>query len=141
MDEKIVDQLWHKMAAGTMDAEDFQDYLSVFVEICNTHEMCQEEMIAWEQCIQWNIEGYGEFFLTIQEGKIQVQQGIALDPDLSLELDEDIAADLFMGIEDVVEIYQQGLLSITGDLATAARFRLLTEIVREEIENLHPNPI
>ena len=57
------------------------------------------------------------------------------EPDVTLEMNGDTAAGVFTGEIDATSAYMSGDLKITGPLPDAVKFRTLTELVREEMED------
>ena len=136
----LAESIWQKMEDDNFGkiGADFQDYLKFFIEICNTNDNVQEEVEGWDLTIQINIEGFGNFSITINSQIINCLKSEATDPDIIIELDASQAAEIFMGYADATEMYKDEQIKITGSLSDTIKFRLLTEIVREELEEYQP---
>lgn len=139
VDPKLAESIWQKMEDETFGPEDFNDYLELFVKICNENQDVFEEIESWDNIIQLNIEGISNFSIMIKEGKVAFKLGQEMDPDVVIDLNSSQAIDIFMGLEDIKEMCQNDEIQISGTLKDAIKFRLLTEIVREELEEFQPN--
>ncbi len=123
-----------KIDDGTFGSADLDEYLVLFIEVCNESEDIQEEVEDWDRVFQIQMEGKEDFYFTIKEGKFSSATGTAADKDITLEMEAETAAGIFSGEVDATSAYMSGELKIQGALPDAVKFRTLTELVREELE-------
>ncbi|MHA1765705.1 MAG: SCP2 sterol-binding domain-containing protein [Promethearchaeota archaeon] len=126
--------LMDKIESGTFGIEDLEDYLTLFLEISNESEDIQEEVEGWNRVLQIKLSDTDNFWLKIEEGKFTAGKGDAGESDITLEMSGETAAGVFTGEIDATSAYMSGDLKIIGPLPDAVKFRTLTELVREELE-------
>ncbi|WP_371802753.1 SCP2 sterol-binding domain-containing protein [Candidatus Lokiarchaeum ossiferum] len=134
MDEEKKQALLDKIDDGSFSSEDLDDYLELFMEVCNESEDIEEEVDGWDRTFQIKMEDKDDFYFMIEECKFSVKKGTHEDPDITLEMSADTAAGIFSGEIDATSAYMGGELKIIGPLPDAVKFRTLTELVREELE-------
>ncbi|UYP47232.1 hypothetical protein NEF87_003517 [Candidatus Lokiarchaeum ossiferum] len=134
LDEEKKQALLDKIDDGSFSSEDLDDYLELFMEVCNESEDIEEEVDGWDRTFQIKMEDKDDFYFMIEECKFSVKKGTHEDPDITLEMSADTAAGIFSGEIDATSAYMGGELKIIGPLPDAVKFRTLTELVREELE-------
>jgi len=128
--EAIMDNL----ESGTFGIADLEDYLTLFLKVCNESEDVQEEVEDWNRKLVIKLSDTDNFWLKIDEGKFSSGKGDAADGDVTLEMTGETAAGVFTAEVDATSAYMSGDLKIIGPLPDAVKFRTLTELVREELE-------
>lgn len=136
IDMDLIAGLRVKIDDGTLDAEDIPTYLDVISQVANASEEIQEEAEDWSLVIQFVIEGATNVSLTITDGHFTFGTGLNDDADVTLFMDGLTATQLFSGNLDATSAYMAGDLKITGALPDAIKFRTISEIVREEIQDM-----
>ncbi|MHA1730980.1 MAG: SCP2 sterol-binding domain-containing protein [Promethearchaeota archaeon] len=136
VDMDKVKELQEKIDEGTMDVNDIPDYLTIIVDIANESEDIQEEIEGWDRVFQFKVENGPEAWLSIKDGKFEGGVGTKEDADVTLEMGSDVGAGIFSGEVDATSAYMSGDLKVIGPLPDAVKFRTLTEMVREEIEDM-----
>lgn len=134
MDEEKKQALLDKIDDGSFSSEDLDDYLELFMEVSNNSEDIEEEVDGWNRKFQIVMEDKDDFYFMIEDCKFSVEKGTHEDPDITLEMSADTAAGIFSGEIDATSAYMGGELKIIGPLPDAVKFRTLTELVREELE-------
>jgi putative sterol carrier protein len=134
VDEALKEKLAEKVDEGTLTPADIPDYMNLFVQICNENEEVQEEVEGWDRTFQFTIEGADNLWMKIEEGKFSTGPGDTAEPDVTLEFDSDTAVGIFSGEIDATQAYMNNELKVIGPLPDAVKFRTLTELVRDELE-------
>lgn len=134
VNEDLKAKILEKIDGGTFGVEDFEDYLTLFLEIANESEDVAEEVEGWDRTFLIKITDGKPFWLKIADGKFSSGKGACEDPDISLEMTSDTCAGVFSGETDATSAYMSGDLKIQGPLPDAVKFRTLTELVREFLE-------
>ena len=134
MNEEKKQMLIDNIIEGSLTIEDLDDFLVLFMEVCNNSEDIEEELEEWEKKIQFSLDDIDDFYFIIQDGKFKYEKGKVDDPDITLEMSGDTITGIFSGEIDATNAYMAGDLIITGPLPDAVKFRTLTELVREELE-------
>lgn len=134
LDDAAKQAVLDKIDDGTFGPDDLDDYLEIFIAVCNDSEEIEEEVEEWDRVFQITMPGKDDFSFSIKEGKFSTAKGTAADPDITLEMEPDTAAGIFSGEVDATSAYMSGELKIIGALPDAVKFRTLTELVREELE-------
>ena len=123
-----------KIESGSFGIDDLEDYLELFLSVSNESEDVQEEVEGWNRKLFISLSDTSNFWLQIAEGKFTSGKGDVTDGDVTLEMSGETAAGVFTGEIDATSAYMSGELKIVGPLPDAVKFRTLTELVREELE-------
>jgi len=135
MDEELKERMLEKIEDGSFGAEDLEDYLKLFMQVANESEDIAEEVEGWDRTFLVKLEDGDNFWLQVEEGKFSSGKAEVDSPDITLEMNSENAAGIFCGEIDATSAYMSGDLKIIGPLPDAVKFRTLTELVREEIED------
>lgn len=127
--------LMNKIEDGDFSIADLPEFLEVFQEICNESEDVEEEIEDWDRKFQITLSDADNFWFKLEDGKFSYAMGEIDEPDVTLEMNGETAAGVFTGEIDATSAYMSGDLKIIGPLPDAVKFRTLTEIVREEMED------
>ena len=127
--------LLNKIEDGEFSIADLPEFLEVFKQICDESEDVEEEIEDWNRKFQIKMADADDFFFEILDGKFTYGMGEIDEPDVTLEMNGDTAAGVFTGEIDATSAYMSGDLKIIGPLPDAVKFRTLTELVREEMED------
>ena len=134
IDQAIKETLNEKIQDGEFDVADIPAYLTLFCQMGNEIEDLQEEVEGWDRRIQFELDGLGTYWLTVQDGRFAGGEGALQDANLILTLAASEAALVFAGDKDAKAAYMSGDLKVEGDLPDAIKVQSLIEIVAEEIE-------
>lgn len=135
IDENLKSKMAEKVEEGTLTADDITEYVELLVQICNENEEVQEEVEGWNRVFQCTIEGSDDLWMKIEDGKFSTGKGKTEEPDITFEFDADTAIGIFSGEVDATQAYMNNELKVVGPLPDAVKFKTLTELVREEIED------
>ncbi len=134
VDKALKEKLAAKVDEGSLTPPDIPDYMNLFVQICNENEEVQEEVEGWDRKFQFSIDGSDNLWMKIAAGKFSTAGGDIAEPDVTLEFDSDTAVGIFSGEIDATQAYMNNELKVIGPLPDAVKFRTLTELVRDELE-------
>ena len=123
-----------KIENGDFTTSDIPDYFTVICQLGDEIEDLKDEVEDWDRKIQFVIQGFGNHWLSIQDGEFSTGEGEIEDPNLTLILAVDEAARIFSGEKDAEAAFMSGALKVQGDLPDAIKLHALIEIVLEEIE-------
>ena len=136
MNDELKEKMLEKMEDGALTPEDIPDYMTLFVEVCNDNEEIQEEVEGWDRLFQMAIDGADDLWLKIADCKFSKGAGKTDgEVDITLEMNADTAVGIFSGDIDATSAYLNKDLNVIGPLPDAVKFRTLTELVREELED------
>jgi putative sterol carrier protein len=127
-------RIHEKVEQGALGAGDIPEYLIVFCAIGNTTADIQEEALGWNCRLQLVLEGSGEYWITVADGRFETGAGPVSPCDVTLTMDAAVAADIFAGDKDAKAAYLSGALKVSGGLPNAVKFQTVVEIVVEELE-------
>jgi putative sterol carrier protein len=133
VNEDLKAKILEKIDSGSFGVDDFEEYLTLFLEIANESEDVAEEVEGWDRAFLIKLTDGKPFWLKIENGKFSSGKG-TIDPDIALEMTTDTCAGVFSGELDATSAYMSGDLKIQGPLPDAVKFRTLTELVREALE-------
>ncbi len=129
-------EIQKKIEEGTFAASDFPAFWLSFVEIANVSEDVQDEIEDWDKKIQFDLGGPADFWLKTENGKFSMGQGKIENPDVTMKITEENAAKMFSGQLSSTDAYLSGNLKIDGNMEDALKFGSITDITREELEDL-----
>ncbi len=129
-------EIQKKIDDGTFSAADFQGFWQNFVEMANDSDEVQDETEDWDKKIQFDIGGSADFWIKTKNGQFSMGQGKIEDPDVSMRISEDDAIKMFTGQLDNTDAYLSGKLKIEGSMDDAQKFGSITQIIRDELEEL-----
>ena len=129
INQEIKEALNDKIQDGDFAAEDIPAYIGLFCDMGNEIEDLQEEVEDWDRKIQFALEGLGNFWVQIEAGNFTHGDGVIEDPDLTLNMTAEDAAQVFSGDKDAKAAYMSGALKVDGELPDAVRVQTLVEIV------------
>lgn len=135
VDKALKEKLMVKIDDGTFGPADLLEYLTIFVDVANESDDIHEEADGWDRILQFKINGIDDFFMSVMKGKFCVTKGTNPNPDVTLTMVDNTAAGIFTGELDATSAYMSGDLKVQGPLPDAVKFRTITEMVREEIED------
>ena len=135
---KMVDpkELQKKIDDGTFSAVDFHAFWQNFVELANNSEEAQDEIEDWDKKFQFVIGGSADFWIKAENGQFSMGQGKIDDPDVLMIITEEDAIKMFSGELNSTDAYLSGKLKIEGNIEDAQKFGAVTEIIRDELEDL-----
>ncbi len=129
-----VDEVKAKVEAKEFDASDLPLFLAALEEIARSNEDLIDELEDTEDVsIQFNVPGVIAAYLEIKDGKLSAKEGTIDNPDVTLEMTEEVGKNMFTGETDAASAYMAGDLKITGEMAKAMKLRSLIEIAGEEL--------
>ena len=126
-----------KITNDSFEISDIPDYLEVFVEICNNTKHIHEHFLSWNRTFHLKIGSEMDYHISTHNGHFCMDFNHSGQSDIIIELDPNIVSQILSGEKDATQCYLDGSMKITGNLPDAVKFRLLTEIVREELENYY----
>jgi len=135
VDEELKSKIAEKIDEGSLTPSDIKEYITLLVQICNENEEVLEEVEGWNRVFQCKIEGADDLWLKIEDGTFTTGIGTVEDPDITLKFDADTAIGIFSGEIDATQAYMNNELEVVGALPDAIKFKTLTELVRDEIED------
>lgn len=129
------EELAEKIENGDLSIDDVGAFFTVLAEIANESEEIQDEVEGWDRVLLFNVENGPKVTMTVKEGKFTSQDGEIGTPDITLSMVSDVAVGVLSGETDATSAYMAGDLKVQGPLPDAIKFRTLTELVREELED------
>ena len=134
IDEELRDSILDRIDMGTLALTDLQDFFTVFTQICNDTEDIQDEVENFDRTFMYKIDGKAVAWLAIKGQKFEMASGGTKDPDITLEMNADLALGIFSGRVDPTAAYMSGDLRVDGVINDAIQFRNILELVLEELE-------
>ncbi len=132
MDKK---ELAEKIENGDLQIDDVADFFKVLAEIANDSEEIQDEVEGWDRVLLFDVTNGPKVTLIVKDAKAEVKEGAEGTPDITLSMNSDTAIGVLSGETDATSAYMAGDLKVTGPLPDAIKFRTITELVREELED------
>ena len=129
------DELAEKIENGELTLDDVGDFFKVLADLGNESEEIQDEVEGWDRVLLFNVEGGPKVTMTVKDAKFSAEVGEVGTPDITLTMNGDVAVGVLSGETDATSAYMAGDLKVTGPLPDAIKFRTITELVREELED------
>ena len=104
------------------------DLEKIFTKLSQTTVPQSEDPISAIIQLALTEEGGGNWLLKIDPKKIDVEQGEAPEPDLTLGMAAAHFVDLFKGDISPMELFMNGQITVQGDMTLAFRFQELFKI-------------
>ncbi len=136
VDKNKVKEMKAKIEDGSFNVKDIPSYLNVMMSLCNESDDIKEEVEGWDRVFQFKIGDSLKVWLSAKEGKFTTGVGDATNPDITLEMTDSVGAGIFDGDVDATSAYMSGDLKVVGPLPDAVKFRTITEMVREALDDL-----
>jgi putative sterol carrier protein len=134
VDDDLKQRLVSKIDDRSFGPEDLPDYLQLFVQVCNESDDIADEVAGYDRKLAFEVDGVGDFYIKVEDGKFSSEKGKIDDPDITLTMGSNTACGIFTGEIDATSAYMGGDLKVQGPLPDAVKFRTITEMVREELE-------
>lgn len=134
INEELRDVILDKIEEGTFCAADLRDYFTVFTQLCNNTEDIQDEVEGYNRKFLFKFDGEPAAWLKIEDLKFEMGEGEIDSPDITLDMGELLAVDVFAGHVDPTAAYMSGELKVDGIIIDALLFRTLLDLVQEELE-------
>jgi putative sterol carrier protein len=128
-------ELAEKIKKGEFSISDSMDFFTVLCEVANGNDEIQDEVEGWDRNLLFNITDGPQITLMVQGGKFEVIDGENGTPDVTLSMNSDVAVGVLSGETDATSAYMAGDLKVQGPLPDAIKFRTLTELMREALED------
>ena len=128
-------ELAEKIKKGEFSISDSMDFFTVLCEIANGNDEIQDEVEGWDRNLLFDITDGPKITLLVQGGKFEVKEGEEGTPDVTLSMNSDVAVGVLSGETDATSAYMAGDLKVQGPLPDAIKFRTLTELMREALED------
>ncbi|TFF87633.1 MAG: hypothetical protein EU548_10020 [Promethearchaeota archaeon] len=128
---KLLKQL---IKENSYESKDLPIFLHAIEELANSSEDIKDELFSINNLnVQINIIGVIKGWIKIIKHKMKTGKGAISNPDVILEMNDEVGHGMFIKILDTQNAYRNGDLKIKGDLKEAMRFRSLFEIISEEL--------
>jgi len=134
IDEGLKQRMLERVEGGTFRLKDLQDFLTLFTQVANNIDETRDEVQGFNRRFQFKLSGYPDMWLNIQDGKFEMGGGDIQAPDITLEMNAELAAGIFTGQVDATMAYMNGDLKVDGSLPDAIKFRTLVDMIREELD-------
>lgn len=94
-------------------------------ELVKNHEKAfkPEAAEGVDAVIQYKLTGEeaGDYIITIKDGKCTTEEGVAENPNMTLEADAQDLKDVLLGKANGMQYFMQGKLKLSGDLNLAMK--------------------
>jgi len=134
IDEALRDMVQEKIDEGTFGMEDLHDYFTVFTQLSNNTEDIQDEVEGFDRTFLFKIDGRPTAWFSIKDAKLEMGSGEIDNPEITLDMSEELAIGIFSGQVDPTQAYMNGDLKVAGVINDAIVFRNILDLVQEEME-------
>jgi hypothetical protein len=134
IDAALRDHVLDRIEEGNLSIGDLKDFFTVFTQICNNTEDIQDEVERFDRTFLIRVDGNPFAWLTIQDCKFRMGSGDIDKSDITLDMTEKLALEIFSGRIDATVAYMNGDLKVNGVINDAIVFRTILELVQEEME-------
>jgi putative sterol carrier protein len=129
-----VEEVKAKIAAKEYDPKDLPLFMKALQEIAETSDELKEELSSWEDTtIVLKVPGITSAYLKVTGGKLEVGEGELENPDLTIEMTEEVARGIASQEVDMASAYMAGDIKLEGDISIGMKLRPLMEIVGEKL--------
>ena len=148
MSEEEIQQalkLERKRLGGTFKSSDVYNYLMGISWISNQSVYAEDELYGLEKVLQFNLPGIKDFWLKIENNKLEIGEGIIEYPDVTVNMLEEGAVKFFSGssieyLNEEATLFKSGAIGFKGNIADfnplLILLRGLMAIAEEELKDL-----
>jgi 2,4-dienoyl-CoA reductase-like NADH-dependent reductase (Old Yellow Enzyme family)/thioredoxin reductase/putative sterol carrier protein len=123
----------YKVKTSTFEIADIPDYLEVMVEICNTNEKIQKKSKKSMLNFQFKVIPGPSYWIVINNGKFTTGEGELDSPDVTIEMNKNVAAGIFTGEVNAASAYMSKQIKFIGPLRHGMKFQTWTNTVKKEL--------
>ena len=134
IDEALRDKIQDKIDDNDFGMDDLKDFFTVFIQISNNTEDIQDEVEGFDRTFLFKIDGSPIAWFNIKDARLEMGSGDIDNPDITLDMSEELAVGIFSGQVDPTQAYMNGDLKVDGVINDAIVFRNILDLVREEME-------
>ena len=123
----------HKVNTSTFEIEDIPDYLEVLVDICNSNDKIQSKSKKSVLKFQFKVVPGPSFWINNDKGQFTTGNGELNSPDVTIEMNKNIAAGVFTGEVNAASAYMSKQIKFIGPLRHGMKFQQWVNAVRKEL--------
>jgi 2,4-dienoyl-CoA reductase-like NADH-dependent reductase (Old Yellow Enzyme family)/thioredoxin reductase/putative sterol carrier protein len=123
----------YKVKTSTFELTDIPDYLQVLVDICNSNEKIQKKSKKSSLQFQFSIVPGPSYWIKITNGKFTTGEGKLDSPDVTIEMNKNVAAGIFTGEVNAASAYMSKQIKFIGPLRHGMKFQTWTNTVKKEL--------
>jgi len=135
VDEELKEKMKDKIESGSFETSDVEEYMKLFVQICNENEEIQEEVEGFDRVLHFYIDGGDNFTMIIKDKVGSIQPGIVGEFDATIKISLENFAALISGQKDGQAIYMAGQLEAHGGLPNMIKLQKIANLVLEAVED------
>ncbi|MBD3227434.1 MAG: hypothetical protein GF329_04525 [Candidatus Lokiarchaeota archaeon] len=130
---KYLEILKQLIKENSYKSEDLPIYLGAVEELTATNENISDELLSINSLrVQIDIIGVIKGWIIINHN-LKTGVGEIKEPDVILEMNEEVGQGMFIGTIDAPSAHKNEDLKIIGDISKAMQFRSLLTIISEEL--------
>jgi putative sterol carrier protein len=135
VDEELKEKMKDKIESNSFETSDVEEYMKLFIQICNENEEIQEEVEGFNRTLHFYIDGGDNFTMIIKNQVGSIKKGIVGDFDATIKISLENFAALISGQKDGQAIYMSGQLEAHGGLPNMIKFQKIANLVLEVVED------
>jgi putative sterol carrier protein len=118
---------------STFEIADIPDYMQVLVEICNSNQSIQKKSKKSNLQFQFKVVPGSSYWIKISNGKFTTGDGGLSKPDVTIEMNKNVAAGIFTGEVNAASAYMSKQIKFIGPLRHGMKFQQWTNAVKKEL--------
>ncbi len=123
-----------KIEDGTFSAADIPELFEVFSKILSESEGIQKNIENWNRKFNFNLGNSADFWLDVENGRLNFGMGKIENPDLIYTISEEKAIKMFTGQMDGSHLSTSGDMKFDGDLNDALKLGILNTLILGELD-------
>ncbi len=133
MEKVLLQSMRSKIQHGALTPDDLPSFFDFLAWLGDRDEELQEEVEGWRGYVQFQLDGLGQFWLGVQDGRFVTGDGTIAEASVRLRLSANDAVQIFRGALTAEDAFAAGTLAIDGDLTAALRLQTWVEIAIERL--------
>jgi len=134
IDVALRDMILDKIQEGSFGVEDLKDYFTASTQVSNNTEDIQDEVEGFNRTFLYKINGRPLAWLRIKDKRFEMGSDDIEEPDITLDMSEELAIGIFSGQVDPTAAYMSGDLRIDGVINDAIVLQNILNLILEEME-------
>ncbi|NHK30929.1 MAG: FAD-binding protein [Asgard group archaeon] len=131
--EGLRGEVVYKVKTAIFEIADIPNYLNVMIDICNSNEKIQKKSKKAILKFQFKIVPGPSYWININNGKFTTGEGELDDPDVTIEMNKNVAAGIFTGEVNAASAYMSKQIKFIGPLRHGMKFQTWTNAVKKEL--------
>ena len=108
-----------------------KDDLAAIIDKAGSAPEVLKELSSWSKTFQFEVSDEDPYFVTIEKGKISLEDGKSPSPAATINASGMVLSELFAGKLNAIQAFMGGQLKVSGDIVSAQKLTSIINKARE----------